>query len=96
MTVLGEGQKMAIPNLIIISDYDGYFEALVRRWYERKQTQSERETVYISAGPYRATAVTARVSEDGRCLSLDFYSALRTGFGGLSSVEVDAIIAEWL
>lgn len=78
------------PTVTVKSDYDGYFEALVRRWMARKQEFKHREIV-ITSGPYRIDAVTYR-SKDG-VLHLDFYSALRAGFGALGSGEIDELVA---
>lgn len=73
-----------------IKDYDGYFTKLVESWIARKTAPFKHETVEITSGPYHPDAVF--YSSDGNTLKLDFYSALRVGFGSLSTVDVDAII----
>jgi hypothetical protein len=86
-------RRNCTPELRVHSDYDGYFEQLVDRWIQRKRNAGGRfkhTAVKITAGPYRADAVTT-TSKDG-VLHLDFYSALRTGFGSLSEDEIDEII----
>ena len=81
------------PELVVNSDYDRYFERLVDGWIQRKRASGEpfgHDKIVVTAGPYRPDAVTAQ-SKDGR-LSLDFYSALRTGFGSLSEADIEGII----
>ena len=73
-------------QVVVKSDYGGYFEQLVRSWLEKKGGPSRHDVIEVSAGPYRASAVTYKT--DGRTLKLDFYSALRTGFGSLSTQDV--------
>ena len=81
------------PTLIVRQDYDGYFEGLVNSWLEHKRHSGvpfNHVEVVISAGPYRPYAVS--YEKDGGSIHLDFYSALRTGFGSLGNDEVEAII----
>jgi hypothetical protein len=80
------------PEIEVLSDYDGYFEALVRRWVDRKTTEFKFKKIQISSGPYRADAVRVYQREGQPTVVLDFYSALRTGFGHLSETDVNAII----
>lgn len=85
------------PEIVVVSDYDGYFEGLVRRWVHEKAAaggEFRHRVVSVSAGPYRMDAVTCR--SDGETLHVDFYSALRVGFGGLSADEVEAVKRDWL
>lgn len=82
------------PEVVVGQDYDGYFERLVRGWIERKLQSGapfKHARVNVTAGPYRPYAVT--FEQDEEQISLDFYSALRTGFGSLSLSEIDQIIA---
>jgi hypothetical protein len=79
------------PNILIELDYDGYFERLVRNWLDRKEGLYRHSAIHINSGPYRESAVSYE-SRDG-VLLLDFYSALRAGFGGLSEDDVNALIA---
>ena len=76
-------------KLIVLNDYDGYFEALVRGWMGHV-TNPKHHTVQVSAGPYRPDALT--YSSKNGVITLDFYSALRTGFGQLSAQDIAEII----
>lgn len=81
------------PLIQVQSDYDDYFHHLVEGWVDRKEAEGglfRHKKIVISAGPYRSSAVSFR-SGDG-VISLDFYSALRAGFGGLSATDVTEII----
>lgn len=82
------------PEVVIESDYEGYFEALVREWIKRKQCSQvpfKHTRIVINAGPWRAYTVTAE--SKGDTLHLDFYAALRRGFGGLSHEDAASIVA---
>lgn len=77
-----------MPTITIDQDYDGYFEALVRKWCEKKQANGQtfkHDTITIDAGPYRASALSYR--SVGNTLHLDFYAAIRVGFGSLGPIE---------
>lgn len=87
MTAVANG-----PTIKVDSDYDGYFEGLVRKWVS-KAVGCPFETVRVSAGPYRASAVSFEISEDRKTILFDFYSALRMGFGMLSQKDEDDIVA---
>lgn len=81
------------PEIVVNSDYDRYFERLVDGWIQRKRAAGEpfaHDKIVVTAGPYRPDAVSYR-SKDGR-LHLDFYSALRTGFGSLSEADIEEIL----
>jgi Uma2 family endonuclease len=81
------------PELRVHSDYDRYFERLVDSWIMRKRDEGgtfKHAYVVVTAGPYRPDAVTTRSQDDA--LHIDFYSALRTGFGSLSESDVQAIM----
>lgn len=83
-----------MPEILVEKDYDGYFENLVREWCSRKQTKGnefKNNKIIITAGPYRMDAVTTRHPAPG-VIHIDFYAALRTGFGHLSEQEVEQII----
>lgn len=88
------------PKIEVLSDFDGYFEAMVRRWVQQMKdsgTLFKSQRILITAGPYRACAVSAEVGGiDNEQLTLDFYSALRTGFGSLSESDVAQIKGDWL
>lgn len=83
---------MSSPELRVHSDYDQYFERLVDSWIQAKRqaNQSFNHTaIVVTAGPYRSAAVS--YEKKGDVLHLDFYSALRTGFGSLSASDIAAI-----
>lgn len=70
----------------------GYFERLVIRWIDEAEAsghQFKHEAVRVTAGPWRAYAVS--FEREGSVLHLDFYSALRTGFGSLDPREIEEI-----
>jgi hypothetical protein len=83
---------MPQPQIVVESDYDGYFESLVRRLLA-EVPEPKVEKVTISAGPWRSYGVQYELSEDKKELHLDFYSALRRGFGSLSQSDLEGIKA---
>lgn len=88
--------KMAIPKITTENDYDNNcFTEMVRRWCERKTTPFKSTSIVVNAAPWLPDAVTASRNKEGQ-LYLNFYSALRAGFGSLSDEDVNAIIEEWL
>lgn len=85
---------MPRPEVQATVDFDGYFSRLVNSWVDRKEAEGGtfvHEKITITAGPYRSAAVS--FEKKGSELHLDFYSALRTGFGRLSNSEIVQIIA---
>lgn len=87
-----------IPEIIVLSDYEGYFERLVRSWIQKKIIQTplnglqfNHARVTISAGPYRPYAVEFH-EQNNDTLHLDFYSALRSGFGSIEPSEITEIV----
>jgi hypothetical protein len=79
----------ASPELRVNSDFDRYFEQLVDGWIAAKRAAGgtfKHDVVMVTAGPYRSSAVSFH-SKNGT-LHLDFYSALRNGFGSLSAQDV--------
>lgn len=82
------------PSIEVEVDFDGYFEALVNQWINEKAREDEEfkhKTIWVSAGPWRSSALSYRSKED--VLYLDFYSALRSGFGSLSQRDIERIKA---
>jgi len=79
-----------LPQLIIKNDFDGYFESLVKSWIERKKTDFKHSKIVVTDEPWRPYTVSYEIHED--TINLDFYSALRRGFGELSSKEITEII----
>lgn len=80
------------PTIKVINDYDGYFEGLVKSWVN-KSPGCPFETIEVNAGPYRASAVSFEIKDEGKTIAFDFYSALRAGFGVLSNDDVDEIVS---
>lgn len=83
---------MTTPELRVHSDFDHFFENLVNRWIEEKRETNEpfnHTAIVVTAGPFRSDAVS--YESKGGIIHLDFYSALRTGFGSLSSTDIDQI-----
>ena len=77
-----------MPEVVVEKDYDGYFEGWVKALVKKKAEQGtpfKHTKIVVTAGPWRPYAVTF-VSKDG-VLHLDWYSALRTGFGSISKEE---------
>ena len=89
MNAIPPAEWITRPLVVVKSDYDGYFEALVRSFIERK-SEFRHHTIVITSGPWRSYAVSYE-SKDGT-LHLDFYSALRTGFGSISESEVNEMV----
>lgn len=81
---------MAKPNIVIVNDYDGYFQ----RWSEKLAEELEKvdneviKTIRVDSGPYRNSGLSYSLSKDG-VLDLDFYSAVRTGFGSIGVTQED-------
>ena len=81
------------PVIKVEQDYEGCFEGMVRSWIKLKEESGEEflsEEIVITAGPWRPYAVTTKRKD--KTLHIDFYSALRVGFGALSQSEVKEII----
>lgn len=84
-----EGREVEVE---VVRDFDGYFEHLTRRILARADALGHAlkyKVVQIDAAPYRADALRI-VEVDSDTVRLDFYSALRTGFGSLSAQDLDA------
>jgi hypothetical protein len=92
------GPTVVEPEVVIEKDYDGYFEKAVRSWVAEKVEHGEKflhSTIVVNSGPYRSCAVDC-TSDGVSKLTLDFYSAVRNGFGGLSRRDVVCIKEMWL
>ena len=74
-----------MTKITVASDYDGYFQKMVADALE-KVPECKWDEVVISAGPWRSYGMSA--SKSDRTLLLDFYSALRTGFGQLDKKDL--------
>lgn len=92
--------RFAEPKIEVLSDFNGYFEAMVRRWVQHRKDSGQlfkSSEIKVTAGPYRMSAVTAEVGGiDDELLHLDFYSPMHAGFGSLSDTEIQQIKDEWL
>lgn len=75
-------------DIIIKSDFDGYFERLTRQIVSLAQSPKAKRVI-VTAGPYRCDALTVnKVKDDPDAVNLDFYSAIRNGFGSLSQEDL--------
>jgi len=82
------------PQVVVAQDYDGYFERFVRELIDKKQQEGgtfKSLKIIVNAGPYRESAVRYAWRESEKTLILDFYSALRAGFGSLSETDIQGI-----
>jgi hypothetical protein len=80
-------------NIVVERDYDGYFEGLTKRIVSMVKSPKY-TTVIVTAGPYRPNAVSVnKVRDRDDAVHLDYYSALRTGFGRLSEQDLIDIAA---
>lgn len=83
------------PTVVVEKDYDGYFEHQINLWIDRKVESGKpfkHKEIGISAGPYRAAAVSYVSNVETGRIHFDFYSALRKGFGLLSEKDIEDII----
>lgn len=81
-----------VPTVVVLNDYDGYFERLVRNLVATKQTPFRHKEIRIDSGPYRSVGCAVRQPTDHPdVVIIDFYSATRNGFGGLSSDDLKGI-----
>lgn len=98
--VINERQEaVAVVELVIERDFDGYFEQLVKSWLGRLRTVPKHDKVIVTAGPGRQDAVSyvSRTEPESgggtrNVITLDFYSALRNGFGELRKDEVENLL----
>ena len=80
-------------EIIVVSDYDGYFEEDVRDAIAAKLDRGEslkHRRFKISAGAYRASAVSWSHEDDGATLCLDFYSIIR--YRGFTFADVEVLL----
>ena len=92
------GPTVEEPTVTVENDYDGYFEKTVRSWVAEKVKKGEKflhSTIVVDSGPYRSCAVDC-TSDGVSRVTLDFYSAVRSGFGRLEDSHVESIKKEWL
>lgn len=78
----------------VLRDYEGYFEAEAKRIAEELPQQGI--TIEVEAGPYKSQDVYYSVSKDNKTIHLEYYSAVRVGFGSLWHDEVVAELKEVL
>lgn len=78
------------PVITVKQDYDDFFRRLVIGWCVLHEGPFHHKEIVITAGPWRSVAVS--LDSRGDVLHMDFYSALRTGFGDLSEDERQEII----
>lgn len=83
-----------MPEIIIESDYDGYFEALVKGIVKKRITTGEpfkHKKIVVTAGPYQSSAVAYVIDKENETIHLKWYSALRKGFGQIVQKDLDAL-----
>lgn len=86
---LEKGQEMGTPEIVVESDYDGYFAKVVDQLvatHARYDGAFNHSRIVVTAGPYRPYAV--QFEKDGDTIRLDFYAAIRNGFGQLSGSDL--------
>jgi hypothetical protein len=72
--------------ICVESDYGGYFEAIARKIVSLAPNPKYKRMI-VTAGPYRLYALTVDKVDD-ETVQLDFYSAIRAGFGSLSENDL--------
>lgn len=82
--------KYSKVEVEVRSDFDGYFERLVRDLIAQKRDYYVRKVI-ITSGPWRSYGVKFE-KLDGDVLHLDFYSALRNGFGQLDPNDLLSVL----
>lgn len=81
-----------MPEVVVVMDFDGYFEAMVRGMVKDKIAagqQFKHARIEVEGVPFLMSAAEYRSS--GGTIRLQFYPALRTGFGSLSDEDKVAI-----
>lgn len=85
-------------KIIVIKDYDGYFERMVRSWVQDLASRGKKcrnPVIKIDAGPYRPDAFSCSIDEQD-AMVFSFYSAIRSGFGSLTREDELKIIDNWV
>lgn len=77
----------------IIRDFDGYSERYTKELMT-KVDNPKIKVVEIDAGPYRPCSVYCGFNKDTGTLKFDYYSAIRSGFGMITSQERDSLIKD--
>lgn len=85
---------MTKPKIITKEDYDDFFTAWVMEAASKIDFKCIEE-ITVTAGPWRSYGLEYSLSKDNpRKCNIDFYSALRNGFGSLSGKEVEQALQE--
>lgn len=75
-------------EIIVKQDFDGYFERVARQ-IASYALAPKFKRIIVTAGPYRSDALTVnKVKDDPEAINLDFYSAIRNGFGQLTETDL--------
>lgn len=86
------------PSIEVKNDYDGFFENWAKKLAEELDTQGNQkiEKITVNSGPYRSYGVNY-TQEGSSIIHLDFYSAVRNGFGdiGTTPKQLAKQIIEW-
>jgi hypothetical protein len=86
------------PEIVVGNDYEGFFFRLVTKWVDelaKRGLKARHQKITITAGAWRASAVSLESDAKGS-LTVDFYAAIRAGFGSLTGEEQEDIITKWL
>jgi hypothetical protein len=88
------------PMICVKRDYDGYFQWLLETYIKWKKGQGlpfKHKRIILTAGPFRANGMICwDDKDDPSTLHVDFYSAFRIGFGGLSDADMKSFAEQWL
>ena len=85
---------MAINTVKVIRDFDGYFEREAKRIATELPQLGYEITVY--AGPYASADVSYSVNNEKKQINLEYYSAVRAGFGRLWHNDVVKEVTEMM
>lgn len=75
----------------IVRDFDGYFERYTKELMT-KVDNPRIKAVEIDSGPYRPYSVNCGFNKETGTLKFDYYSAIRAGFGTITSQDRESLI----
>ena len=81
-----------VIKVVTESDYENYFTQWVHGVAQELSDLPDHniDTLEVSAGPYRSYGLDIKVDKNANKASLDFYSAIRTGFGSIGCTQKEA------
>jgi hypothetical protein len=80
------------PTIIIERDFDGYFEGLAKQIVDIAVSKNRpfiTHQIVVTSGPWRCVALSVNCLPSTGEINLDFYSAIRNGFGSLSQADLE-------